>query len=180
LGYLKPQGQKGDYDKRQFTYFVISSGRFIYAAGIRLLVLKFLYTWTVAADLKALASIELDITSIPIGKTVTVTWRGKPVFIRHRTESEIQITRNTPMSDLKDPEKDEARVVDPNWVVLIAICTHLGCVPVTDLGDFKAFFCPCHGSHYDFSGRVRKGPAPKNLLVPDHKFIKDGTVLVIG
>lgn len=178
--YLKPQGALGDYDKRQFTYFVISVGRFFWAAGIRLLVLKFLYTWSVAADLKALASIEVNVSQIPRGKTITVTWRGKPVFIRHRTETETAIARSTPMSDLKDPQTDEERTKDPDWVVLIAICTHLGCVPVTESGDYKAFFCPCHGSHYDFSGRIRKGPAPKNLLVPEHKFIKNGDVLVLG
>jgi len=178
--YLKPQGELGDYDKRQFAYFVISVGRFFWAASIRVLVLKFIYTWSVAADLKALASIEVNVSAIPRGKTITVTWRGKPVFIRHRTEAETSIARNTPMSDLKDPQRDEDRVKDPDWVVLIAICTHLGCVPVTESGDFKAFFCPCHGSHYDFSGRIRKGPAPKNLLVPEHKFIKNGDVLVLG
>lgn len=176
--YLKPQGRQGDYDKRQFTYFVISTGRFLYAAGIRLLILKFLYTWTVAADLKALATIEVDVSNVPAGKTILVTWRGKPVFVRHRTAQEIEIARTTPLDVLRDPQRDEDRFQDPNWAVLIAICTHLGCVPISDAGDWHAFFCPCHGSHYDISGRVRKGPAPLNLHIPPHKI--EGTTLTLG
>jgi ubiquinol-cytochrome c reductase iron-sulfur subunit len=179
-GYLKEQGEAGNYDKRQFAYFVIASSRFLAAAGIRVVVLNFLYTWTVAKDLKALASIEVDVSSIPRGKTVTVTWRGKPVFIRHRTEKETEEVRKTPISELRDPQTDEERTVSPDWAVFIAICTHLGCVPVADAGEWKAFFCPCHGSHYDVSGRIRKGPAPKNLEVPPYKFAKPNEVIVLG
>jgi len=101
------------------------------------------------------------------------------VFVRHRTDEEVAITRATPMSDLKHPQKDEDRVKTPEWVVLLAICTHLGCVPLSDAGEFHAFFCPCHGSHYDFSGRIRKGPAPLNLNVPPHYLIGNET-LVLG
>jgi len=176
--YLKPQGKDGDYDKRQLYYFVVGCGRFIYAAGIRLLVLKFLHSLSVAADLKALSSIEVDIKAVPAGKTITVTWRGKPVFIRHRTTDEISNMETTPMSDLKHPQTDQSRVQDPNWIVCIAVCTHLGCVPVIGQGDFKAFFCPCHGSHYDFSGRIRKGPAPLNLAIPPYKFTENNSIIL--
>eukprot|EP01080_Neovahlkampfia_damariscottae_P003273 gene3273-5716_t len=179
-GYLKEQGESGNYDKRQFSYFVISSSKFLVAAGIRVVVLNFLYTWTVAKDLKALASIEVDVSAVPRGKTVTVTWRGKPVFIRHRTVAEIEEVRKTPIDDLRDPETDEKRTVSPDWAVFIAICTHLGCVPLAEAGDWKAFFCPCHGSHYDISGRIRKGPAPKNLEVPPYRFAKEDEVIVLG
>jgi len=119
---------------------MISCGRFLYYTGIRLLVLKLLYSWSIAADIKAMAQIEFNVKNIPRGKTVTITWRGKPVFVRHRTLSEIKIAQETPMSDLKDPQQDEKRTKNPDWIVLIAICTHLGCVPLADQGDFKAFF----------------------------------------
>lgn len=112
-------------------------------------------------------------------------WQGKPVFIRHRTKKEIEFARSQDQISLVDPEKDEIRVKsDPKWLVVIGVCTHLGCVPLgqkpTDpRGDFNGWFCPCHGSHYDTSGRIRKGPAPKNLPVPPYAFLKD-TIIRIG
>ncbi len=169
-----------DQDPRQFTYFMLAANRFFYTAGIRLLVLRFLYALSASADVLAVAKIEVDVSAIPRGKTVTITWRGKPVFIRHRTEGEIQEAKDVPLSELKDPQRDEDRVQDENWSVLLAICTHLGCVPVTDAGSYNAFFCPCHGSHYDVSGRIRKGPAPLNLEVPKHTFTNGGSTIVLG
>jgi ubiquinol-cytochrome c reductase iron-sulfur subunit len=177
---LKAQGLQGAYDKRQFAYFMASGTRFVGAAGIRLFVLKLLHTWSASADVLAVSKIEVDLRPIPEGKTITITWRGKPVFIKHRTDEEIQAIDAVPLSELRDPQKDDERVKDKHWSVLLAICTHLGCVPVTDAGNFNAFFCPCHGSHYDASGRIRLGPAPLNLEVPKHQFVGGGETLVLG
>ncbi|KAL9655841.1 hypothetical protein ABK040_000903 [Willaertia magna] len=173
--YLK----EGDYDKRQFVYFVANSARFIYSAGVRLAVLKFLYSWSAAADVLAVAKIEVDVSNVPKGKTITVTWRGKPVFIKHRTEEEIKNINSYPLSALKDPQSDAERTKNEDWSVLLAICTHLGCVPVTDAGIMNAFFCPCHGSHYDASGRIVKGPAPLNLEVPKHSFATESLIVLV-
>lgn len=133
------------------------------------------------ASVLALASIELDISSITEGETVTVMWRGMPVFVRNRTAQDIAEAKAVPLSDLKDPETDEARTKPghENWLIMIANCTHLGCVPVGDSGDFDGWFCPCHGSHYDSAGRIRKGPAPLNLVVPPYDFVTD-TLVKIG
>lgn len=130
------------------------------------------------ADVLALASAEFDVSDVPIGKTITVKWRGKPVFIRHRTADEIAIENAVPLAHLRDQETDEERVLAPEWLVVLGICTHLGCVPIGDAGEYSGWFCPCHGSHYDVSGRIRKGPAPLNLEVPPYKFLADGKILV--
>ena len=134
-----------------------------------------------SADVLALSSIEVDIGHIEPGQTMTVKWRGKPVFITHRTEEQIKEAVDTPLKDLVDPEEDSARVKDGHskWLVTIGICTHLGCVPLSNKGDYDGWFCPCHGSHYDTSGRIRKGPAPLNLAVPPYEFISD-TKIKIG
>ena len=136
------------------------------------------------ASVKALASTEVDVSAVNPGKTITVLWRGKPVFIRRRTEDEIAEARAVKLEDLKDPEKDENRAKDPEWLVMLGVCTHLGCVPLGQKigdgkGDYGGWFCPCHGSHYDASGRIRKGPAPQNLEIPPYSFISDN-VLKIG
>lgn len=133
------------------------------------------------ASVLALASIRFDVSPIPEGSSVTIMWRGLPVFVRHRTAAEIEEARAVPLSDLKDPETDEDRVVPGHeqWLIMIANCTHLGCVPVGESGDYDGWFCPCHGSHYDTSGRIRRGPAPKNLVVPPYEFLTD-TVVEIG
>ena len=177
---LKAQGIQGAYDKRQFAYFMASGTRFVGAAGVRLLVLKILHSWSASADVLAVAKIEVDLRPIPEGKTITITWRGKPVFIKHRTQEEIDTVNAVPLSELRDPQTDAERVKDPKWAIMLAICTHLGCVPVTDAGNYNAFFCPCHGSHYDASGRIRLGPAPLNLEVPKHSFADGGDTLVLG
>ena len=131
------------------------------------------------ASVKALASTEVDISSVEPGKSITVLWRGKPVFIKRRTNEEIAEARNVKMEDLKDPQKDEDRAKNPEWLVMVGVCTHLGCVPLGDKGEYNAWFCPCHGSHYDTSGRVRKGPAPKNLEIPKYEFV-DNNIIKIG
>lgn len=137
-----------------------------------------------AKDTLALASIEVDLTPIQVGQAITVMWRGKPVFIRRRTPEEIQEAENVDMATLIDPQTDKDRVQKPEWLITVGICTHLGCVPVGQKtgetrGEYNGWFCPCHGSHYDVSGRIRKGPAPKNLTVPDYTFVSD-TLIRIG
>lgn len=137
-----------------------------------------------AADTLALASTELDVGSIEQGQAITVVWRGKPVFVRHRTPEEIKTAENDPVADMRDPQIDADRVKNANYLVLVGVCTHLGCVPLGNKsgepkGDFGGWFCPCHGSHYDMSGRIRKGPAPKNLEVPPYEFLSD-TLVRIG
>jgi ubiquinol-cytochrome c reductase iron-sulfur subunit len=137
-----------------------------------------------AADTLALASTEVDIGHLKAGESMTVTWRGKPVFIKYRTAKEIAEAETDDKAELRDPQKDADRVQKKNYLVVVGICTHLGCVPLgqkpTDThGDYDGWFCPCHGSHYDTSGRVRKGPAPKNLAVPPYAFITD-TKIKIG
>lgn len=113
-----------------------------------------------------------------LGMCTTVKWRGKPVFIRHRTRKEIETAVADDSQPLRDPETDAERVQKPEWIVVIGVCTHLGCVPINGTGDYHGWFCPCHGSHYDVSGRIRKGPAPLNLVVPEYKFLSDTKVLL--
>jgi ubiquinol-cytochrome c reductase iron-sulfur subunit len=109
---------------------------------------------------------------------VIIKWRGKPVFIRHRTESEIKEAEDTKWESLRDPQADSDRVQKPEWLIMLGVCTHLGCVPIGEAGDFGGWFCPCHGSHYDISGRIRKGPAPLNLEIPAYDFPEDGKVVI--
>ncbi len=165
-------------ERRAFTYLMLSTVRFAYASTARVLVVKFVTYMSANADVLALAQAEFDLREIPEGNTVTVKWRGKPVFIRHRTPDEIAVERSVPMDHLRDQEKDEDRTIKPEFVIVLGICTHLGCVPVSEAGEFLGWFCPCHGSHYDNSGRIRKGPAPLNLEVPPYKFIDEHTVLL--
>ncbi|MEQ8482336.1 MAG: ubiquinol-cytochrome c reductase iron-sulfur subunit [Hoeflea sp.] len=146
------------------------------------------------ASTLALASIEVDVGNIEPGMSLTVKWRGKPVFIRNRTEEEVAEAQAVAMADLKDPIARNANVDGSaeatdlarsagegfeNWIVMIGSCTHLGCVPLGQAGEFGGWFCPCHGSHYDTAGRIRKGPAPTNLPVPPFAFTSD-TVITIG
>jgi ubiquinol-cytochrome c reductase iron-sulfur subunit len=134
-----------------------------------------------SADVLAVGSTEVDISKIPEGHTMTVTWRGAPVFIMHRTQQQIEEARKVELKDLPDPEDDSARVKKgkEQWLVTLGVCTHLGCVPLSNKGEFDGWLCPCHGSHYDSSARIRKGPAPKNLPIPPYEFITD-TKIKIG
>ena len=129
-------------------------------------------------DVEALAKIEIDLSSLMEGQSKTVLWRGKPLFIKHRSEQEIKEAQDVSIEILPDPQTDEDRTQNPKFLVLVGVCTHLGCVPAADKGDFKGWFCPCHGSHYDTSGRIRKGPAPTNLAIPPYKFLNEKTILV--
>lgn len=136
-----------------------------------------------AADTVAMSTTEVNLAPIEAGQAITVMWQGKPVFIRRRTPEEIKEAEDADLSTLRDPQTDASRVQKPEWLILVGICTHLGCVPQgqksTDVrGDFNGWFCPCHGSHYDTSGRIRKGPAPKNLAVPKYVFLTDTTIRI--
>lgn len=137
-----------------------------------------------SADVLAVSETEVDLEPVELGQRLTVLWQGKPVFIVHRTEAEIAAARADDTAPLRDPEPDSARVQRPEWLVVIGICTHLGCVPLGQRegeprGQWGGWFCPCHGSHYDTAGRIRKGPAPKNLYLPPYTFVTD-TFLRIG
>ncbi|CAH8325049.1 unnamed protein product [Eruca vesicaria subsp. sativa] len=168
----------GDPSKRAFAYFVLSGGRFVYASVLRLLVLKLIVSMSASKDVLALASLEVDLGSIEPGTTVTVKWRGKPVFIRRRTEDDIKLANSVDLASLRDPQEDAVRVKNPEWLVVVGVCTHLGCIPLPNAGDYGGWFCPCHGSHYDISGRIRKGPAPYNLEVPTYSFLEENKLLI--
>ncbi|MEC8744087.1 MAG: ubiquinol-cytochrome c reductase iron-sulfur subunit [Candidatus Puniceispirillaceae bacterium] len=136
-----------------------------------------------AADTLALASIEVDISKIAEGQSITLKWRGKPVFIRHRTADEIRQAQDVDIDGLRHPEGDEIRAQKPEYLVVLGVCTHLGCVPLGQKvgevrGEYDGWFCPCHGSHYDASGRIRKGPAPTNLEVPPYAFLSDNVIRI--
>lgn len=158
----------------------------IYAAGTGgalLSLLPLVETLAPAADTLALARIEIDLAPIAVGQAITVMWRGKPVFVRHRTAAEIAAARADDTAALRDPQTDAERVLRPEWLVTIGTCTHLGCVPLGQKngqprGDHGGWFCPCHGAHYDTSGRVRKGPAPANLAVPRYVFLDDTRIRI--
>jgi ubiquinol-cytochrome c reductase iron-sulfur subunit len=136
-----------------------------------------------SADVLALASTEVDLSQLEVGQSITVLWRKKPVFIRRRTESEIETAQAVDLGDLIDPQSDADRVKNPEFLIMVGVCTHLGCIPLGQKvgdpkGEFGGWFCPCHGSHYDTSGRIRKGPAPTNLAVPGYEFLTDTTVRI--
>ena len=125
------------------------------------------------------APIDVDLSAIAEGAIVTVKWRGKPIFVRHRTKKEIEEAKDVDLAQLPDPQTDAQRVQKPEWLIVIGVCTHLGCIPLGHQGDYDGWFCPCHGSVYDTSGRIRRGPAPRNLEVPAYAFSSD-TKLTIG
>jgi len=167
-----------DETKRDFIVLTASGTA---AVGAAVAAWPFINYMNPAADVLALASTEVDIGSVAEGQSITVMWRGKPVFIRHRTPKEIEQARSDDKAaDLKDPETDEKRVHPgrEKWLVIVGICTHLGCIPLGESGEYEGWFCPCHGSHYDTSGRIRKGPAPTNLAVPEYTFLSDNLIRI--
>ena len=183
-----------DDNRRDFLFVATGS---MAAVGVAAVVWPLIDQMNPDASVLSLASTEVDLEPIEVGQAITVMWRGKPVFIRRRTGEEIEAARATPLDDLPDPLADNAnlpasapatdvnRVIDGNeqWLVLVGVCTHLGCVPkgqsIGDArGDYGGWFCPCHGSHYDTAGRIRKGPAPRNLAVPPFEFVGDTTVRI--
>lgn len=161
--------------RRDFLY--IATGA-VGAVGAGLAVWPFLSQMSPDATTLAAASLDVDISGIAPGQIITVKWRGKPVFISHRTRPEIEEARAVPLKDLPDPASDESRVQKPEWLIVIGICTHLGCVPIGNEGPYHGYFCPCHGSAYDTSGRIRQGPAPYNLAVPPYRFASDTKVTI--
>ncbi|KAF5599401.1 cytochrome b-c1 complex subunit rieske mitochondrial [Fusarium pseudoanthophilum] len=169
----------GDETKNKlYSYFMVGALGAVSAAGAKSTVQEFLVNMSASADVLAMAKVEVDLSSIPEGKNVIIKWRGKPVFIRHRTQDEIDQANKVNISALRDPEEDSARVKNPEWLIMLGVCTHLGCVPIGEAGDYGGWFCPCHGSHYDISGRIRKGPAPLNLEIPEYDFPEDGKLVV--
>ena len=170
--------EKNNMDKsRVYTYFMVGSFGLLSSAGAKSTVETFISSMSASADILAMAKVEVDLAAIPEGKNVVVKWQGKPVFIRHRTPHEIQEANSVDISTLKDPQTDADRVQKPEWLIMLGICTHLGCVPIGESGDFGGWFCPCHGSHYDISGRIRRGPAPLNLEIPKYEFKEDKVVV---
>lgn len=146
-------------------------------AGAACAAYPFIKSLSPSADVRAESSTTVDLSDLNVGDEKTILWRGRPVFIRYRTPKEIKEARDVDLASLSDPEADADRVKNPNYLIVIAICTHLGCVP-GEGGNYDGWLCPCHGSQYDSSGRVRVGPAPKNLAVPPYTFVDEHTVRI--
>lgn len=177
------EGAPGESTEDSRRDFLLISTVAVGAVGTALAAWPFVDSMNPSKDVLALASTEVDLSSIEEGQAITVVWRGKPVFIRKRTKKEIEAAKSVKPADLKDPETDDKRVQKDEWLVMIGICTHLGCIPAGQKtgdvkGEYGGWFCPCHGSHYDTSGRIRKGPAPKNLAIPPYKFLADTNILI--
>jgi ubiquinol-cytochrome c reductase iron-sulfur subunit len=175
-------------DRRDFLYIATGAAA---AVGTAAAVWPFIDQMNPNAATRALASIQVDVSAIEQGQAITVKWRGKPVFLRNRTDREVEMGKEVPLGELKDKIARNANIAGDaeatdvnrsagegmeNWIVMIGSCTHLGCVPVGTSGDYGGWFCPCHGSHYDTAGRIRKGPAPENLHIPAYKFVSDTTI----
>jgi ubiquinol-cytochrome c reductase iron-sulfur subunit len=173
--------------RRDFIYYATAGAG---AVAVGAAVWPLINQMNPSADVLALASIRVDVSAVEAGTQLTVLWQGKPVFIRSRTPEDIEAARAVDVSTLPDqlaengnltpdaPATDENRALseDGTWLVMMGVCTHLGCVPLGDQGDFGGWFCPCHGSHYDTSGRIRRGPAPRNLPIPVASFVDDVTI----
>lgn len=164
--------------RRSFSYLVTGATTVVGVYAAKTVVSQFVSSMSASADVLALSKIEIKLSDIPEGKNMTFKWRGKPLFVRHRTEKEIAAEEAVNLAELRDPQHDKDRVINPRWVIVLGVCTHLGCVPIANAGDFGGYYCPCHGSHYDASGRIRKGPAPLNLEVPYYEFPEDDFVVV--
>ncbi len=175
-----PNTEIDEPTRRDFlTLATVATG----AVGVAATAWPFINSMNPAADTLALASSEVNLSAIEEGQSITITWRGKPVFIRHRTADEITEAQGVELGSLPDPQPDTERVSNPKWLIMVGVCTHLGCIPLgqkegEQKGEFNGWFCPCHGSHYDTSGRIRKGPAPANLPVPEYEFLSDELVKI--
>ena len=167
-----------DQKKTKRRDFIFTASYTLGAVGVGAAVWPLIDQMNPDASVKAHSSTEVNISEVQPGQSITVLWRSKPVFIKRRTEEEIAKARQVDLKELKDPEKDEDRAKNPEWLVMVGICTHLGCVPLGNKGDYDGWFCPCHGSHYDTSGRIRKGPAPTNLEVPKYEFVDSNTIKI--
>jgi len=175
-----PEHSGEEETRRDFLLIATST---VGVVGVALAAWPFIDSMNPAKDTLALATTGVDISAVEDGQRITVVWRGKPVFIDHRTAAQIESAESVPMDDLPDPEPDSERVQKPDWLVVVGVCTHLGCIPLGQKvgdprGDYGGWFCPCHGSHYDTSGRIRKGPAPANLAVPPYDFVDDSTISI--
>jgi len=175
-------GHSGDGETRRDFLFLAAGA--LGVVGTAAVVWPLIDSMNPAADVRALSSTELDLSPVEVGQRITVTWRGKPIYVDHRPQKEIDAARSVNIDELRDPQADEDRVQKAEWLIVIGICTHLGCLPkgqkVGDpRGEWGGWFCPCHGSHYDTSGRIRKGPAPLNLYVPPYEYLDD-TLVRIG
>ena len=173
-----PEGEGGT--RRDFLYLTTAA---FAAVGVGAVAVPFIASMNPSRDVLALSTTEVDLSPIAVGSAVTIMWRGKPVFVRHRTAEEVQAARAVPLSQLPDPAPDQSRVIKDEWLVLLGVCTHLGCVPLGQKpsdpkGPYDGWFCPCHGSAYDSSGRIRQGPAPLNLAVPDYVFTSDTQIRI--
>ncbi|MDB2438463.1 ubiquinol-cytochrome c reductase iron-sulfur subunit [Hellea sp.] len=180
---IDAHGEVIDDDKRDFIFIATGAAA---AAGAALLAWPLVAQMGKAADTLAAGSVEIDLSKVAEGQQLKILWRGAPVFVRHRTAKEIAEAEGVDISDCPDPQTDDERLrptpegkLDPRFLVMIGVCTHFGCIPVGESGDFDGWYCPCHGSHYDTSGRIRKGPAPKNMAIPDYVYISD-TVIKVG
>jgi ubiquinol-cytochrome c reductase iron-sulfur subunit len=175
-----PKSHGPEVTRRDFLTLTTAA---VGAVGVGSAIWPFISSMNPAKDALALASSEVDLSPVQVGQRLTVTWRGKPVFIDHRTPEDIKAAQEVDVSTLRDPQKDADRVQKPEWLVVIGVCTHLGCIPLgqktgDEKGSFGGWFCPCHGSAYDTSGRIRQGPAPQNLIVPPYAFTGDTTIKI--
>lgn len=191
--------EDGEPTRRDFIHIFGAASA---AAGAGAVLWPLVHQMNPDASVLALSTKEVDLSAVPAGQAIKVMWQGKPVFIRHRTQEEIDAAKNTPLSALKDPVARNANLsgtedatdanlttgasgeARPEWLILVGVCTHLGCIPLgttagENRGEYNGWFCPCHGSHYDLAGRIRKGPAPENLEIPPYEFVTD-TVVKIG
>ena len=183
--------EASDPNRRDFLYVATGMAAVVGVAGV---AWPFIDQMRPDASTLALATIEVDVSALEPGMSLTAKWRGRPVFIRNRTPEEIEAAKAVQLDELKDPVARNANIGadapatdadrsagegKENWIIMVGVCTHLGCVPLGQSGDFGGWFCPCHGSHYDTAGRIRKGPAPENLAIPNFQFVSD-TILRIG
>jgi ubiquinol-cytochrome c reductase iron-sulfur subunit len=173
-----------DVQKKPRRDFLILASAAVGTIGGACFMWPFIDSFNPSADVLSFSTIDVDLTPIQVGQAITVVWQGKPIFIRRRTPQEIAQVRAVNIKILPDPQTDQQRTIEPQWIVVVGICTHLGCIPLgqkptEDRGTYGGWFCPCHGSMYDVSGRVRKGPAPTNLVLPPYMFLKP-EVLRIG
>jgi ubiquinol-cytochrome c reductase iron-sulfur subunit len=181
--------ESSEPNRRDFIF--IATGAMA-AVGAAATLWPFVAQMNPDASVLALSTVEVDLNPLAEGQGITVKWRGNPVFLRHRTKKEIEEARNAPLGELKDPLArnenlpDDAPATDenrsakdkPQYLLMMGVCTHLGCVPLGEAGDYHGWFCPCHGSHYDTAGRIRKGPAPENLPIPKIEFVSDTAVRI--
>ena len=179
----KAQDADAEGDDETRRDFLLLTTSVVGTVGAALSAWPFIDSMNPAADVLALSTIEVDLSPVEVGQSITVVWHGKPVFIRHRTEQEIAQARDVSLAELRDPVSDEDREIKPQWLVVVGVCPHLGCIPLGQKagqprGEWGGWFCPCHGSQFDTSGRIRKGPAPTNLMVPPYQFIEETSILI--